>query len=36
MLENTDGAMKGQSRETGKIGFTRHRANKCQIIPKWK
>ena len=25
---------KGQSRETGNIGYTRHRTNKCQRIPK--
>ena len=24
----------GQSRETGNIGYTRHRTNKCQRIPK--
>jgi hypothetical protein len=30
MLENTEGAIKnGQSRETGNIGNTRHRTNKC-------
>jgi hypothetical protein len=30
MLENTEGAIKnGQSRETAKIGYTRHRTNKC-------
>ena len=25
-----------QSRETGNIGYTRHRTNKCQRIPKWQ
>ena len=35
MLENTEKAIKnGQSRETGNIGYTRHRTNKCQRIPK--
>ena len=35
MLENTKGAInKGQSIETGNIGYTRHRTNKCQRIPK--
>jgi hypothetical protein len=35
MLENTEGAIKnGQSRETGNIGYTRHRTNKCKRIPK--
>ena len=30
MLENTEGAIKqGKSRETGNIGYTRHRTNKC-------
>ena len=30
MLENTERAIKnGQSRETGNIGDTRHRTNKC-------
>ena len=30
MLENTEGVIKkGQSRETGNIGYTRHRTNKC-------
>jgi hypothetical protein len=28
------GNKKGQSRETGNIGYTRHRTNKCQRIPK--
>ena len=28
------GYEKGQSRETGSIGYTRHRTNKCQRIPK--
>jgi hypothetical protein len=27
------GHAKGQSRETGNIGYTRHRTNKCNIIP---
>ena len=35
MLENTEGAIKKeQSSETGNIGNTRHRTNKCQKIPK--
>ena len=35
MLENTEGAINnGQSRETGNIGYTRHRTNKCWRIPK--
>jgi hypothetical protein len=35
MSENTEGAIKkGKSRETGNIGYTRHRTNKCQRIPK--
>jgi hypothetical protein len=35
MLENTKGAItNGQSRETGKIGYTRHKTNKRQRIPK--
>ena len=35
MLENTEGAIKkGQSRETGNIGYTRYRTNKRQRIPK--
>jgi hypothetical protein len=35
MLENTEGAIKkGQSRETGNIGYTRYRTNKCWRIPK--
>jgi len=30
MLENTEGGNeKGQSRETGNIGYTRYRTNKC-------
>jgi hypothetical protein len=30
-----EGAIKnGQSRETGNIGYTRHRTNKCWRIPK--
>jgi hypothetical protein len=30
MLENTEEAIKnGQPRETGNIGYTRHRTNKC-------
>ena len=30
MLENTEGVIKKrQSRETGNIGYTRHRTNKC-------
>jgi hypothetical protein len=30
MLENTEWAIKNrQSRETGNIGYTRHRTNKC-------
>jgi hypothetical protein len=34
-LENTEGANKnGQSGETGTIGYTRHRTNKCERIPK--
>ena len=34
MLENTEWAIKNrQSRETGNIGYTRHRTNKCQRIP---
>ena len=28
------GNKKVQSRETGNIGYTRHRTNKCQRIPK--
>ena len=28
------GNKKGQSRETGNIGYTRNRTNKCQRIPK--
>ena len=28
------GNKNGQSRETGNIGYTRHRTNKCQRIPK--
>ena len=35
MLENTEGAIKNrQSRETDYIGYTRHRTNKRQRIPK--
>ena len=35
MLENSEGAIKnGQSRETGNIGYTRHRTNKRQRIAK--
>ena len=35
MLENTEEAIKnGQPRETVNIGYTRHRTNKCQRIPK--
>ena len=35
MLENSEGAINnGQSRETGNIGYTRHRTNKCQRIAK--
>ena len=35
MLENTEVAIKNrQSRETGNIGYTKHRTNKCQRIPK--
>ena len=30
------GNTKGQSRETGNIGYTRHRTSKCQRIPKWQ
>ena len=34
-LENTEGVIKnGESRETGNIGYTRHRTNKRQRIPK--
>ena len=29
MLENTEGALKEQSKETGSIGYTRHRTNTC-------
>jgi hypothetical protein len=29
MLENTEGALKEQSKETGNIGYTRHRTNTC-------
>jgi hypothetical protein len=30
MLENTEGAIKkGKSRETGNIGYTKDRTNKC-------
>jgi hypothetical protein len=33
--KNTKGAIKnGQSRETGKMGYTRHKTNKRQRIPK--
>ena len=32
--ENREDNKKGQSRETGHIGYTRHRTNKCQRIPK--
>ena len=28
------GNEKGQSRNTGNIGYTRHRINKCQRMPK--
>jgi hypothetical protein len=35
MLVNTEGINKnGKSRETGNIGYTRHRTNKCERIPK--
>ena len=35
MLENTEGAIKnGQSRETGNIGYTRHRTNKTKTIQR--
>jgi hypothetical protein len=35
MLSDTKGAItNGQSRETGKIGYTRHKKNKRQRIPK--
>ena len=35
MLENTEGAItNGQSRKTVTIGYTRHRTNKCERIPK--
>jgi hypothetical protein len=35
MLENTEGAIKNvQSRETGNIGYTRHRINKRWRTPK--
>ena len=34
-LENTEGVIKnGESQETGNIGYTRHRTNKRQRIPK--
>ena len=37
MLEKTEGEIKnGQSRDTGNIGYTRHRTNKCQRKPKWQ
>ena len=36
-LENTEGVIKnGESQETGNIGYTRHRTNKRQRIPKWQ
>ena len=35
MLENTEGAVKiGQSRETGNIGYTRHKTNKTKTIQR--
>ena len=35
MLENAEWVKKkGQSRETGNIGYTRDKTNKCQRIPK--
>ena len=36
MLENTEWVQKGQSRETGNIGYTRDKTNTCQRIPKGK
>ena len=37
MLENSEGAIKnGQSRETGNIGYTRHRTNKTKTQHVWQ